>query len=327
MLSIAGMHYCLPPQRLTTEELGQRYGVEEVAKLEKFIGINDRRVGGVAIDLAYYAAKHLLEKRATRVPDLLLYATETSDYRIPANACVLHGRLGLPDDCLAFDVSLGCSALPYVLGIADGLLTTRQAKYGLLITADAISHCIDPADRPLTALHGDAAAALLVEPGYGMRGLKLGTSGSRYTEIVHKANDPYMSMNGPAVVHFAGHTVPPVVYKTLENTGLTMNDIDLVLVHQANRFIVDLLYQRLQVPQSKRFYFMETVGNLASASSTVLLAEAWRQGAIKPNSRTLLVAFGSGLSWGCTVLEWEHNMPTPVSGSVELTTLQEQYKD
>lgn len=124
-------------------------------------------------------------------------------------------------------------------------------------------------------------------------------------------------MNGPAVFHFSLKVIPQAIRRYLAQQDLQMEQVDLVLLHQANKTMVDLIYRALKVPQAKRFYFMETVGNLAGASTPVLLAEAWRSGRLQPGMRVLMASFGNGLSWGVTSLVWSAAESASLQDSVE----------
>jgi 3-oxoacyl-[acyl-carrier-protein] synthase-3 len=346
---ISALHYCVPAQRLTQAELTARFGAGPVQSIAKMSGIIERRVappGVTAADLAYGAARGLLAARAVdpATIDLLIFASQTPDYQIPATACVLQHRLGLRMDCAAFDLNQGCSAYPYTLAVADGLITSGVAKRALLLNADTVTRVIHPQDRSLLALHGDGAAATLLEPvvedNTGLRGFALGSDGSGAPYICMPASgarqprseatrreksdeagnvrtDEHLGMNGPAVFHFSVSRMPDIIRGALQKWGLTVDDLDLVLLHQANRTMVDLMYKSLKIAEDKRFYFMETVGNLAGASVAVVLAEAWRQGRLKPGSLTLLVAFGNGLSWGLALHRWPRVLPPPVSAPVD----------
>jgi 3-oxoacyl-[acyl-carrier-protein] synthase-3 len=343
------MHYCVPKKRLTNEELAERFGERQLKSIVKMAGIRERRVvtdGQTASDLAYWAARRLIEDRQVdrKDIDLLIFASQTSDYRIPATACVLHERLGLSEKCAAFDINLGCTSFPYTLSVAHSMLKSGLASKALLLNADALTTVIHPLDRGLVPLHGDAGVATLVEPlsgKGGFVGFALGTDGTGYKHLMIPASgariprseetrkettdesgivrtQEHLYMNGPAVFHFSVYKVPEVIKEALVRFGLTVDDLDLVLLHQANKSMVDMIYRALNVPASKRFYFMEMVGNASGASSPMLLAEAWRQGLIKPRQRTLLAAFGVGLSWGVTVIEWPDHVGPAVQGSVEL---------
>jgi len=311
-------------------------------------GIQDRRVapeGVTAADLAACAAERLLTAKGIRREeiDLVIFASQTPDYQIPATACVLHERLGLGQDCACFDINLGCSSFPYTLATAHGYLMSGIAHTALLLNGDTISHVIHPGDKSLATLHGDAATATLMETtdesGAGFVGFRLGTDGSGWRHIVMPSsgarsprrletmketvdasgntNSPqHLQMNGAAVFHFSLYKVPEVIRGALLACKLTIDDIDLVLLHQANRTMDDMIYKSLKVPAEKQFYFLEHVGNAAGASSPMLLAEAWRQGRLRPGSLVLIAAFGNGLSWGVTIIRW----PKILSGPVDAPT-------
>ena len=125
-------------------------------------------------------------------------------------------------------------------------------------------------------------------------------------------------MDGPAVFHFVFYKIKDFLVNLLQNRNLSIDDFDLVLFHQANKTMVDILYKNLGVPVSKRFYYLEKIGNAAGASLPTLLAQAWREGVIKPGSRTLLCAFGGGLSWGAFSIRWPQDADAAVPGEVDV---------
>lgn len=346
--TITAMHYCLPPTRLTNQQLVERFGERQVRSIVRMAGVNERRVvssGQTASDLAYCAATRLLEDRGIDRSeiDLLIFASQTGDYQIPATACVLHGRLKLSERCAAFDIGMGCSGFPYALSAAHGMIASGTARKALVINAEALSAVIHPGDRGLVPLHGDAAVVSLVEPATregGIIGFFLGTKGDEHEHLMIPASGArmprneetkreivdesgsvrtleHLHMNGPAVFHFSVYKVPEVIKQALVQFRLAIDDFDLVILHQANRMMVDQIYKALDVPEDKRFYFMETVGNASGASSPLALAEAWRQGRIRPGTRTLLAAFGVGFSWGVTAVHWPADTGPAVQSSVE----------
>lgn len=346
--TITGMHYCIPQQRLTNAELAQRFGERQLASIIKMAGVQERRVvapGETAADLAYWAAHRLLTDRQIdpRTIGLLIFASQTGDYQIPATACVLHNRLKLAENCAAFDINLGCTSYPYSLSVAHSMVSSGVTHKALVINADALTSVLHPMDRGLVPLHGDGAVASLVEPVVGpggFRGFMLGTDGSGYRHLMIPASgariprteatrreiqdesgiirtQETLYMNGPAIFHFSVYKIPEVIRQALDQFQLTVDDLDLVLLHQANKTMIDHIYRSLKVPPEKRFYFMENVGNVSGASTPMVLAEAWRQGLIRPGTRTLLAAFGVGLSWGVTVIEWPDSVGPAVQAAVE----------
>jgi 3-oxoacyl-[acyl-carrier-protein] synthase-3 len=129
--------------------------------------------------------------------------------------------------------------------------------------------------------------------------------------------DEHLTMNGPAIFHFSVYKVPDVIREALVKFRITLEDVDLVILHQANRTMLELIYKALGIPESKRFYFLEKIGNTSGAATPIALAEAVRQEKIKPGSRVLLASFGAGLSWGVALLCWPEQGSARVEASVE----------
>jgi 3-oxoacyl-[acyl-carrier-protein] synthase-3 len=321
--TIIGMAGILPPCVVTNQDLEARFDPKELASINKMSGILERRVlepGWHASDLALTAAERLLtEHKVDRSQiDLLLFVSQTPDYRIPTTAAILQHKLGLATSCAAFDVNQACAAFPYGIGIADAMIRAGSARMALLLNADAITSLVHPNDRALVPLHGDAACATLLGPaleGYGFQKTILGTDGAGAHYLITHGNGcrpvpesathpGYLTMDGPAVFHFAISKVPPAIKAALISWGLTMNDVDLVVLHQANKTMLELIYKTCRVPAEKQFFFIERCGNLSGVACPVAMAEAWRQGRIKPGSRTLFCAFGAGMSWGVGLIRW-----------------------
>jgi 3-oxoacyl-[acyl-carrier-protein] synthase-3 len=257
----------------------------------------------------------------------------------------LHERLGLAKNCAAYDLNQGCAAYPYALALAEGLFVSGVAHRALILNTDALSGVIHPQDRTLVTLHGDGAVATLLEPATGDEGLlgfHLGTdsSGWRYLcmpasgsrqprgadtrrEITDDTGNmrtaEHFQMNGQAIFHFAIHQVPEVVGEALAKFGVTIADLDLVILHQANRFMIEQIYKKLGVPAEKQFFYLENVGNLSGAATPAALSEAARQGKVKPGALILLAAFGVGLSWGVALLRIGPSGLAPIVASTEVT--------
>jgi 3-oxoacyl-[acyl-carrier-protein] synthase III len=345
---IKAMHYCLPTKKVTNEDLAVRFGEKQINSIFKMAGIRERRVvteGITASDLGYVAAQRLIDENSIDRDEigLLIFASQTSDYQIPATACVLHDRLHLSMHCACFDINLGCTSFPYTLSVAHSMIVAGMTKKALVINADALTTVIHPMDRGLIPLHGDGAVATLLEAtedDAGFMGFSLGTDGSGYKHLIIPASgarnrrtaetamdvadeqgcirtQEHLYMNGPAVFHFSVYKVPEVILAGLDQIGLGIDNIDLVILHQANKMMVDIIYKALKVPPEKRFYFYESIGNLSGASTPTALAEALRQGKIKPGSITLTASFGVGLSWGVVIHKWPETMSVVSYDDVE----------
>jgi 3-oxoacyl-[acyl-carrier-protein] synthase-3 len=306
-------------------------------------GILLRRVAGHeqhASDLALTAAERLIGslKFDRSLIDLLVFVSQTPDYKVPTTASVLHGKLGLSQCCATFDVNQACSAYPHALSIGHSMIASGISRYALILNTDTLTKLIHPKDRSLVVLHGDGAAATILGPcheGEGLEGFVLGTDGSGAKHLVVPAGgsrlgcgpetrvertddagcvrtDENLRMDGPAVFHFSVYKVPEVIEGAMKQLGITMEDIDLVILHQANKTMMEMIYKRLRVPDEKRFFCLERMGNSSGPSTPIALAEAWRNKRIRPGSRTLMCSFGAGLTWGVAVVKWPHDAnPVP----------------
>lgn len=348
--TIRAIAHALPTATLTNEELEKRFSEKEVRSIARMSGIRTRRVvrpGQTASDLALAAAQRLLSEHQIDPAsiDLLTFASQTPDYRIPATAPILCARLGLPERCCAFDIGQACSSFLHSLQVAQAMLVAGTARRALVLNGDALSTLIHPRDRGLVALHGDGGTAALLEPLESSEGgiefIDIGTDGSKYDRLIVPAggarqpsneqtrqettdssgctrSQEQLWMDGPAIFHFSTYKVTDVLKQLLDGKRLSIADLDLVLLHQANRTMIDLIYKSLAVPEEKRFYYHEEIGNLSGPSLPATLAQAWREGRVKPGSRTLLCAFGGGLSWGTVLIRWPGDAAAAVAGPIDV---------
>ena len=349
--TIRAIAHALPAKSLTYEELAARYGEKHVASIHRMSGIRDRRIvasGQCASDLATAAARRLFEHAQLdpQTIDALIFVSQTPDFRLPATASKLQADLGLPEECSTFDINQACASFVFGLQVAHSMVVAETARRVLLLNGDALSTLIHPEDRGLVTLHGDAAAATLVEPcdaaTGGIEFFGVGTSGKDYdrlivpaggarlpcgpTTCVEETDDAgctrtaeHIFMDGPAIFHFVIYKIKDFLKETLRRRELSIDDFDLVLLHQANKTMVDLLYKNLAVPNEKRYYYLEHVGNSSGASLPSLLAQAWRDGKVRPGTRTLMCSFGGGLSWGALSLRWPDDADAAVPGSVDVS--------
>ena len=347
---IRAIAHALPATTLTYEDLVARFGEKHVASIYRMSGIRDRRVvvaGQCASDLAVAAARRLIEHGRVDPAgiDALIFCSQTPDYRIPATASRLQAVLGLPEKCATFDVNQACASFIFGLQVAHSMIVAETAHRVLLLNGDAISALINPNDRGLVTLHGDAAAATLVEPcdseAGGVEFFEVGVAGKDFDRLIVPAggarlpsgpttcveetdstgctrNQDQLFMDGPAIFHFALYKIKDFLKELLQRRNLSIDDFDLVLFHQANKTMVDLLYKGLDVPPSKRYCFLEHVGNSSGASLPSLLAQAWREGKVKPETRTLMCSFGGGLAWGAFSVRWPADADAAVPGDVDV---------
>jgi 3-oxoacyl-[acyl-carrier-protein] synthase-3 len=271
------------------------------------------------------AAKKLLREYDIdpRSVDFLLLCTQTPDYPLPTTACLMQERLGMRTTVGALDFNLGCSGFVYGLALADGLMRTGTTKRILLITAETYSKYIHPEDRSLRPIFGDGAAATLIDAcetptmigfcygtdGRGADTLMVTQGGARPAAHAHRPRHrrrwpSQMYMDGPSLIDFTVSAVPPLVDDILRAARLTKDDIDLYLMHQATRKMLELLREALHLDEDRLPILLERYGNTVSATIPILLSELRRDGRLRVGTQNMLIGFGVGWSWaGCVWTE------------------------
>ncbi len=326
--------FYLPATVLTNTELAKLYPGWTAEKILDKTGIRERHVSAAnetAGDLGEQAARklfaeHLIDPACI---DFMLLATQSPDYLLPTTACVLQDRLGIPNTAGALDFNLGCSAFIYGLTLAKGLVATGTATHVLLITTETYTKHIHPMDKSVRTIFGDGAAATLISLSDTERigRFVLGTDGKGYDKLIIPAGGSRLSsssetavectdesgntrspnhlfMDGTEIFNFTISTVPRLVIETLDRNGLSLDDVDLFVFHQANKYMLDFLRKKCKLPVSKFYMNFEDCGNTVSASIPIALARAVQDGSLKQGMKVMLVGFGVGLSWGATVITW-----------------------
>ncbi len=236
--------------------------------------------------------------------DCIVVVTQNPDGEgLPHSSAVLHGRLGLPEACASFDISLGCSGYVYGLSIVSSFMHANGCACGLLFTADPYSKIIDPDDRDTVLLFGDGASVSLLKAGADRSGWRP----TRFKYMTRGADraalcvvNGHLSMKGRQVFNFSATAVPPLVNALLKEAGLGTEDIDQFLFHQGSKYIVDALRQRLKLPAEKVPLKLYEQGNTVSTSIPLMLEMA----IANPDARRLLLSgFGVGLSAAVCLLE------------------------
>jgi 3-oxoacyl-[acyl-carrier-protein] synthase III len=290
--------------------------------LEK-TGIITRHIAAedeTAVDLAFKAGTKLLDDGSANRNeiDLLILVTQSPDYVLPSSACILQDKLGLSKSCMAFDVNLGCSGFVYALSIAGGLIESGVANKGIILCADTYSKYIEKDNRTCRPIFSDGAAAVLVDRSEtdDIGPFEFGTDGSGFDKLIVKGSGARESngvteqpactleMYGSNVFLFTMSVVPKSVENLLERTSKTLEDIDLIVFHQASKLVIDTLIKRLSLDVDKVFTNYESVGNTVSATIPIALKDAVSQGRLHKGDTVMIVGFGVGLSWGATLIEW-----------------------
>ncbi|HEX2100876.1 MAG TPA: beta-ketoacyl-ACP synthase III, partial [Candidatus Synoicihabitans sp.] len=250
--------------------------------------------------------------------DLVIVATITPDMPMPATACLVQHKLGVPTHAACFDVNAACSGFIYALDLAWAMLSSGRYRHALVIGAEKLSSVVDWKDRSTCVLFGDAAGAVVLGPTRGtgaILGAKLYSEGG-YSDLLYipgngnattpLANEPARKilMKGREIFKIAVREMEDAAREILEQHGLHADKISCVIPHQANFRIIDAIAQYLELPLDRFFINLERYGNTSAASIPLALDEARRAGRIRAGDTTLLVAFGAGLTYGSALVRW-----------------------
>ncbi|ASR48006.1 beta-ketoacyl-ACP synthase III [Paenibacillus kribbensis] len=288
-------------------------------------GIQERHIAApeqATSDLAYEAAIKALKSAGMTAEDLdlIIVATVTPDMAFPSTACILQDKLGAKG-AAAFDLSAACSGFVYGLATATSFIKTGIYNNALIIGADCLSRITDYTDRNTCVLFGDGAGAVVigeVPEGRGFQSFDLGAEGAGGSLLNLAAGGSrlpasadtlenkqhYIYMNGREVFKFAVRVMGTATVDVLEKAGLSKDDIDLFVPHQANIRIIQSAMQRLDLPEEKVVINVNKYANTSAASIPLALVEAAEEGRMKEGDRILMVGFGGGLTWGASVLVW-----------------------
>jgi 3-oxoacyl-[acyl-carrier-protein] synthase III len=329
-MEINAIEYYLPKNVVNNELLAKEFPEWDAEKITDKIGIKQRHVVAndeTALDLAFFASEKVLKSFDKDLIDFILLCTQSPDYYLPTSACILQNRLDLKTSIGALDFNLGCSGFIYGLALAKGLIQARIATNVLLVTAETYSKHIHPKDRANRSIFGDGAAATIISEAALNKifEFELGTDGSGMNNlIVHNgafrnkfnssekdkidesgnlSNNNYLYMNGPEIFNFTIENVPDLVNKVLVKNSLSLESIDYVIFHQANKYLLDYLRKKIKIPIGKFYQNMENTGNTVSSTIPISLKDCFERNLVKTGDKVLLAGFGVGYSWGATIIQ------------------------
>ncbi len=319
-VAITGLGSYLPEQVVTNEDFAQRLDTSD-EWIRTRTGIRERHYAApdeATSDLATAAGRAALHDAGLTADDVdvIIVATTTPDHPVPATAPIVAARLGRT--CTAFDLNAACSGFVYGLQVGAGMAAGGSTV--LLIGAETLTRYVDPDDRSIAVLFGDGAGAVVLQrddaatigpfdlgsDGSELEILWMRAGGSRepFDPIAHAEASSRMSMRGGDVYRHAVTRMTSSSQIVLEAAGVTIDDIDLMVGHQANLRILEAVGQRLGVPSDRCHVTVDRHGNTSAASIPLALDDARQQGLLDPGARLLLTAFGGGLTWGSCVLTW-----------------------
>lgn len=330
---ITGWGMSVPERVLTNAELARTIDSTD-EWIVSHTGIRQRRIAGpreTTASLALAAARSALECAdvSPRQIDLIIVATSTPEYIFPATACVVQDQIGA-SNAGAFDLSAACSGFIYAMEMGAAAIRCGSLKNVLVIGSETLSRVVDWKDRGTCILFGDGAGAFVLQAsetpggvlaslmrsdGSGGRALIIPAGGSHLPTSLEtiRDNQHVIHMDGKEVYRFATRVMASAAREVVQAAGLSMDDIALVVPHQANQRIIDTAARLLNLPKDRFIVNLDRYGNTSTASIPIAICEAVEEGRIRPNDNLVLVGFGAGLTWGASVVQWNVTPKTEVS--------------
>lgn len=325
-IKISCVAAAVPTQVVTGEDFYDQFGVDSVKKFQESTGVKQFRKTKehqTASDLCYAAAENIFNTKGVNRDEIgaLVFIAHSTDYRRPATACVLHKRLGLGKDCVAFDVSLGCSAFVYGLNVICSMMQNSDISKALLLCGETLTKMTNPKDKSVAMLFGDGGGAVLLEKteeDSTIAGI-LKTDGTGYKAIIAPAGGfrnlnatteemvwpdgnirtlYNTTMQGEDVFAFTISAVPRTVKEFFAKTETTVDDYDCFAFHQANQFISQMLCKKLKVAQEKMPLCLDRFGNPSAPAIPLVMSDAYGESNDDKKLNFLMCGFGVGLSWG-----------------------------
>jgi 3-oxoacyl-[acyl-carrier-protein] synthase III len=316
-IGITGLGVYVPERVFTNKDLEQYVDTTDEWIVER-TGIRERRFATkeqALTDIAAPAAVAAMSNAGVDAAsiDLIVVATVTPDMMFPTSSALLADSLGMPD-AAAYDLLAGCTGFMYAVAQAYSMVSSGLSKRALVVGGDVLSKILDWTDRSTLVLFGDGAGAVVVEPvveggflgfelgadGGGGENLWLPGSGSRHFED----GDKLVKMNGREVFKFATRVMVSSAQKVLDECGLTVEDVDVYVPHQANKRIIDHAAGKLGIPEEKVVVNVDRYGNTSSGSIPLALADAAADGRLREGELVLMTGMGAGLTWGSALIEW-----------------------
>lgn len=326
---IVGWGMYVPRRVLTNDDLAEMVDTSD-EWIRARTGIAQRRIAAddeTSASMAISAAQQALEVADLRPGqlDLIVVTTATPDYLFPSTACLVQDALGATH-AAAFDLSAGCSGFIYGLSVAADLVSAGAYENVLVIGTETLSRITDWTDRTTCVIFGDGAGAVILQANGADGGVLSSTlgadgsggdlliipgGGSRHPASHHSVAERlhYLKMRGREVFRFAVRTMPDATRLVVERAGLTLQDLTLVIPHQANQRITESSVKMLGLPPEKMYSNVEWYGNTSAASIPIALCEALEQGRIQRDDVVVLVGFGAGLTWGAAAIRWTAPFP------------------
>ena len=325
-VSITGIGSHAPERVMKNDELAKMVDTSDEWIVER-TGIHERRVAApeeALSDLSLPAAKSALEQAGLDASsvDLLIVATVTPDMAFPSTGAILADQLGATD-AAAYDLSAGCTGFVYAIAQAHAMVASGLADHALVVGGDVLSKIVDWEDRSTCVLFGDGAGAVVLErvDEGGFLGFELGADGSGGPQLYIPAGGSrtpasaesvatrqhYAKMNGREVFKFATRVLVDSAEKVLDECGVSVEEVDVYVPHQANVRIIDHARRKLGIPEERTVVNVDRFGNTSSGSIPLALGDAEADGRLVAGEMVLMTGMGAGLTWGSALIEWTAN--------------------
>lgn len=302
---ISGISAAVPKKKIINND----------SKFSATTGIFERRITDPNVctsDLCLEAANQLISDLNIDREDvnILIFVSQTPDYKLPVTSTILQHKLNLPQSCLCLDIPLGCSGYVYGLATISSLMRSGKIKKGLLLVGDTISKTVGLGDQSTEPLFGDAGTATLLEYSESANPIlfDLGSDGEGYETIIipgggsrDEGASDRLVLNGMDVFNFGIIKIPKVINGFLSHFELSIDDIDLCVFHQANKLMNDKIYKKLGIPEAKTISSLNNFGNTSSATIPLTIIVN-QPNTIKKDNKLLFCGFGVGLSWGTSLI-------------------------
>ncbi len=300
----------IPPKVVTNDDLSEIVDTND-EWIRQRTGIERRHFsdGEKNVDMAVKAAKMAIDHAGIDTSELAACVTATfsPDYFVPSVACMIQKELELPDDIPSFDINAACSGFIYGMQVARGMLLQSPKKYALVVGSEIISKFLDMEDRGTCVLFGDGAGAAIIELSDEKKYVSyLGAGGNDEYIFCPNADEEKrkVHMDGSKVFRFAVSTVPKCINNVLDKAGISKDDVDFYVCHQANKRIIENVAAKLDIPLEKFYMNLQEYGNTSAASVPIVLSEMNDKGLLRPGMKIVCVGFGAGLTWAGVLIEW-----------------------
>ena len=325
-IKISCVAAAVPTQVVKGEDFYSKFGEEAVKKFQESTGVKQFRKTKehqTASDLCFAAAESIINSKGINRDEIgaLVFIAHSTDYRRPATACVLHKRLGLSKDCVAYDVSLGCSAFVYGLNVVCSMMQNSDINKALLLCGESLTKMTHPNDKSVAMLFGDGGSAILLEKTDEECAIKgiLKTDGTGYKAIIAPAGgfrnlnattEDFVwpdgntrtlyntTMQGEDVFAFTISAVPRTIKEFFAKTETTVDDYDCLAFHQANQFISQMLCKKLKATPEKMPLCLDRFGNTSAQAIPMVMCDTYGESNDDKELNFLMCGFGVGLSWG-----------------------------